>query len=73
MNRLGLGDSGEPQSNDKARFEGGDMSELTNFHVFWGAAIAIAEKKSASMEADGAENFARRLYDEYVEHGWAKK
>ncbi|MGO4798673.1 hypothetical protein [Pseudomonas sivasensis] len=45
------------------------MSELTNFHVFWGAAIAIAEKKSASMEADGAEDFARRLYDEYVEHG----
>ncbi|WP_177414143.1 hypothetical protein [Pseudomonas sp. NIBRBAC000502773] len=48
------------------------MSELTDFHVFWGAAMAVAEKKSASMEADGAEDFAQRLYDEYVEQGAPK-
>lgn len=48
------------------------MSELTDFHVFWGAAMAVAEKKSASMEADGAEDFARLLYDEYVEQGAPK-
>lgn len=29
------------------------MSELTDFHVFWGAAMAVAEKKSASMESEG--------------------
>ena len=48
------------------------MSELTDFHVFWGAAMTVAEKQSASMDADGAEDFARSLYDEYVEQGSPK-
>ncbi|WPN57929.1 hypothetical protein [Pseudomonas sp. P9_31] len=48
------------------------MSGLTDFHVFWGAAMEIAEKQSASMEAEGAEDFARGLYDEYVKQGAPK-
>lgn len=48
------------------------MSELTDFHVFWGAAMTAAEKKSASMEEECAEDFARTLYDEYVEQGSPK-
>ncbi len=48
------------------------MNELTDFHVFWGAAMGVAQKQSASMEADGAEEFARSLYDDYVEQGAPK-
>lgn len=48
------------------------MSGLTDFHVFWSAAMEIAEKQSASMETEGAEDFARELYDEYVEQGAPK-
>lgn len=48
------------------------MSELTDFHVFWGVAMEVAEKHSASMEAEGAEAFARNLYGEYVEQGATK-
>lgn len=48
------------------------MSELTDFHVFWGAAMEVAEKLSASIEAEGAEAFARNLYDAYVEQGAPK-
>jgi hypothetical protein len=40
------------------------MSQLTDCHVFWGAEMALAEKKSASMEADGAEDFAQQLYED---------
>ncbi|WET10277.1 hypothetical protein P3S72_28070 [Pseudomonas sp. D3] len=48
------------------------MNELTDFHVFWGAAMGGAQKQSASMDADGAEEFARSLYDDYVEQGAPK-
>jgi hypothetical protein len=51
---------------------GEDMSVLTDFHVFWGAAMEVAKKQSASMEAEGAEDFARILYGEYVEQGAQK-
>ena len=37
------------------------MSQLTDCLVFCGAEMALAEKKSASMEAYGAEDFARQL------------
>ncbi|NWE15714.1 hypothetical protein [Pseudomonas yamanorum] len=40
------------------------MNQLTDCHVFWGAEMAVAEKKSASIEADGAEDFARQLYED---------
>ena len=48
------------------------MSELTDFHVFWGAAMSVAEKKSASMAEENAEDFARALYEEYVAQGAPK-
>lgn len=48
------------------------MSELTDFHVFWGVAMRVAQKQSASMEADGAEDFARMLYDDYIKQGAQK-
>lgn len=48
------------------------MSELTDFHVFWGTAMTVAEKKSASMEDESAEDFARKLYEEYVAQGAPK-
>ncbi|MGY2183232.1 hypothetical protein [Pseudomonas agarici] len=48
------------------------MSELTDFHVFWGIAMEVSEKHSASMEADGAEDFVKILYDEYVGQGATK-
>ncbi|WP_017901726.1 hypothetical protein [Pseudomonas asplenii] len=48
------------------------MSELTDFHVFWGVAMEVAEKHSASIEAEGAEDFAQVLYNEYVEQGAPK-
>ncbi|MBT1268951.1 MULTISPECIES: hypothetical protein [unclassified Pseudomonas] len=40
------------------------MSQLTDCHVFCGVEMALAEKKPASMEADGAEDFARQLYED---------
>lgn len=48
------------------------MSVLTDFHAFWGTAMEVAKKQSASMEAEGAEDFARILYREYVEQGAQK-
>lgn len=48
------------------------MSVLTDFHVFWGAAMGVAQTQSASMEADGAEDFARLLYGDYVAQGAPK-
>lgn len=48
------------------------MAELTDFHIFWGEAMAAAERHAASMEADGAEDFAQQLYREYLEQGAPK-
>jgi len=47
------------------------MSGLTDFHLFWGAAMGIAEKLSASME-EGADDFVKGLYGEYVAQGSPK-
>lgn len=48
------------------------MAELTDFHLFWGEAMAAAERHAASMEADGADAFAQQLYREYLEQGAPK-
>jgi hypothetical protein len=48
------------------------MAELTDFHLFWGEAMAAAERHAAAMEADGADDFAQQLYREYLEQGAPK-
>ncbi|MET0551243.1 MAG: hypothetical protein ABW002_18455 [Xanthomonas sp.] len=44
------------------------MSGLTDFHVFWGVAMTVAEAQSASVEQE----FASGLYGEYLAHGSPK-
>lgn len=48
------------------------MAELTDFILFWSEAMTAAQRHAASMEADGAEDFARVLYGEYLQQGAPK-
>lgn len=45
------------------------MAELSDFVGFWGEAMAAAERHGGSMDAEGAEAFARQLYAEYQAQG----